>query len=776
MEKDFKRVKIKKKSRFSFIWLIPLVAALIGCYLVYDYYMNRGLPITIIFSSGEGLEADKTLIRFEGVEVGKVTSIELIRGKKNVKVSATLDKSAASLARQGTIFWVVKPQLSAARISGLETMLTGVYISIRPGKEGGNKKKNFVGLDKPPPGDPNRPGLHIILRANELASLTSGSPVLYRQIEVGQVEEHELAEDNKGVDVNLHIFEEYAGLVRTTSRFWNAGGVTVTGSLSGLKVRTESLSALLAGGVAFDNPPGDYGEPCENNAVFDLYEDRESASAEVVQEKEEVLAPGIPITIKFKTAEGIESGITVVKYKGITVGKVTEISVAEDLSGVILSVQLVEKAKGGAKEGARFWVVKPGFGAEGLSGLDTIISGRYIEARPGHGPPKSDFIGLDEPPLSDPDEPGLHIVLKAPELGSLSPGSPVLHRQVEVGVVEGHELSENGDSVLIHLHISKKFARLVKEQTRFWNASGLDVQASLSGLKLRTESLESLLAGGVAFETPAAPDSKPAGNGAVFPLYADAESAREHGMPLTITFKTGEGLDSGTLLKYQGMTVGRVKEVMFNKEMTGVIVSALLDESARGLAREGSFFWVVRPKVGLGGISGLGTLVSGQYIQVRPGSGRIQTAFQGLEEPLMSDPATETFDIILHSERLGSLGAGKPVYYRSVQVGKITGYELADTADHVNIHVGIEERYAPLIRENTRFWNVSGIGMNFSILSGAKVKTESMKAILAGGVAFATPDNKKMGKPVSEGSVFKLYDEPKDKWLKWQPEIKLSEN
>ncbi len=664
MEKDFDRVEIKKKSRFSFIWVIPLVAALIGCYLVYDYYVNRGLSITIIFFSGEGLEADKTLIRFEGVEVGKVTSIELIRGKKNVKVSATLDKSAAYLARQGTIFWVVKPQLSAARISGLETMLTGVYIGIRPGKEGGVKKTDFVGLDKPPPADPNRPGLHIILRSQDLGSLQSGSPVLYRQIEVGQVEEHKLAEDNKWVDVNLYIFEEYAGLVRTTTRFWNAGGVTVTGSLSGLKVRAESLSALLAGGVAFDNPPGDYGEPCENNAVFDLYEDRESASAEVVQEKEEVLAPGIPITIKFKTAEGIESGITVVKYKGITVGKVTEISVAEDLSGVILSVQLVEKAKGGAKEGARFWVVKPGFGAEGLSGLDTIISGRYIEARPGHGPPKSDFIGLDKPPLSDPDEPGLHIVLKAPELGSLSPGSPVLHQQVKVGKVEGHEFTENGDSVLIHLHIFEKFAGLVKEQTRFWNVSGIQVSAGLSGIKMRTESLAAIIGGGVAFETPAG--GKPARNGQVFQLYTDYESA--------------------------------------------------------------------------------------------------------------SAPAVETFDIILQAERLGSLGAGKPVYYRSVQVGKITGYELADTADHVNIHVGIEKRYAPLICENTRFWNVSGIGMNFSILSGAKVKTESMEAILAGGVAFATPDNKKMGKPVSEGAVFKLYDEPKDKWLKWKPEIKLFEN
>ena len=664
MEKDFDRVEIKKKSRFSFIWVIPLVAALIGCYLVYDYYMNRGLPITIIFSSGEGLEADKTLIRFEGVEVGKVTSIELIRGKKNVKVSATLDKSAAYLAWQGTIFWIVKPRLSAARISGLETMLTGVYIGVRPKKEGGDKKTDFVGLDKPPPGDPNRPGLHIVLRSQELGSLQSGSPVLYRQIEVGQVEEHELAEDNKEVDVNLYIFEEYAGLVRTTSRFWNAGGVTVTGGLSGLKVRTESLSALLAGGIAFDNPPGDYGEPCKNNAVFDLYEDRESASAEVVQEKEEVLAPGIPITIKFKTAEGIEHGITVIKYKGITVGKVTEISVAEDLSGVILSVRLIGKAKGGAKEGARYWVVKPSFGAEGLSGLDTIISGRYIEARPGHGPPKSDFIGLDAPPLGDPDEPGLHIVLKAPELGSLSPGSPVLHRQVEVGKVEGHEFTENGDSVHIHLHIFEEFAGLVKEQTRFWNASGLDVQAGLSGLKLRTGSLESLFAGGVAFETPAG--GKPARNGQVFQLYTDYESA--------------------------------------------------------------------------------------------------------------SAPTVETFDIILHSERLGSLGAGKPVYYRSVQVGKITGYELADAADHVNIHVGIEKKYTPLIRENTRFWNVSGIGMNFSILSGAKVKTESMEAILAGGVAFATPDNKKMGKPVSKGAVFKLYNEPKDKWLKWKPEIKLSEN
>ncbi len=549
---EYPQPVLKHQSFYSIIWLIPIVAALVGGILIYDYYQKLGVRITVVFADGQGLESGKTRIRYEGINIGRVEKIELVKGEKKVKVTARLDQSAAYLAREGTLFWIVKPQLSPGRISGLETLISGRYIALRPGKAGNKARDSFVGLDEPLVGDKSLPGLHLVLKASRLGSLNPGTPVLHRQIEVGRIDGHQLANDNRGVDVQAYIFPQFAHLVRTTSRFWNAGGVTVTGGISGIKVHSESMATLLAGGVAFDTPESDLGQPAEDHSVYALFDDKESAASGLLTHTDERFNPGILVQVRFKNAEGIKLGKTLVKFKGITVGKVVDHKVSDDLSGVILTIMLRSEAISAAYDGAQYWIVKPRLGSSGLTGLSTLLSGRYIEVRPGAGTRTAEFIGLDTPPLTDRENSGLNVVLTCEDPGSLSPGSPLYYRRLEAGKVTGVALADDGDKVHVHVQIFQEFSNLVKNDTRFWNASGISVKATLAGLKVRSGSLESLLSGGIDFETPAGTQAKAAQDGHEFELFTNEEEARSWGKTIRIAFDELINLEEEASLKYRG--------------------------------------------------------------------------------------------------------------------------------------------------------------------------------------------------------------------------------
>jgi len=196
------------------------------------------------------------------------------------------------------------------------------------------------------------------------------------------------------------------------------------------------------------------------------------------------------------------------------------------------------------------------------------------------------------------------------------------------------------------------------------------------------------------------------------------------------------------------------------------------DNSAAALVREGAAFWVVRPQVGPAGITGLDTLVSGVYIAAAPGTGEPTREFTGLEEPQLGSKNAPGLNLVLYSDRLGSLQVASPIYYREIQVGVVESFGLAENAEKVKIYIHISDKYAPLVREKTQFWNASGIKMTTNLL-GMTIKTESLASVLAGGIAFGTPDNRRMGAEVKDGTVFELHDAPQKKWLKWKPKILL---
>jgi len=246
---------------------------------------------------------------------------------------------------------------------------------------------------------------------------------------------------------------------------------------------------------------------------------------------------------------------------------------------------------------------------------------------------------------------------------------------------------------------------------------------------------------------------------------------QESGPTITIKFKDGHGIKAGqTEIRYRGVPIGEVTAIDLSEDEKYVLAKARLRRSASAIAKEGAEFWIVRPEVGFGTISGLSTVITGPYIQVLPGTGKPRTEFVGLEG---APPAERKgLRIILAANRLESVRPGSPVHYRGVEVGSVTSTELSRDATAAHIHLLISQRYARLVRVNSKFWSVSGVDVHVGLLRGLEISLESLRSLITGGIAFATPEDPS-SRPATNGMIFTLYDKPQKEWLEWAPRISI---
>ena len=243
------------------------------------------------------------------------------------------------------------------------------------------------------------------------------------------------------------------------------------------------------------------------------------------------------------------------------------------------------------------------------------------------------------------------------------------------------------------------------------------------------------------------------------------------GPVITIYFQDASGLEeNNTQIRLLGATVGQVKRLGLTKDSKRVEVKARLAGSAKQLAKAGTVFWIVRPEFKVGAISGLRTIISGEYIAVRPGNGARTNVFVGAEsEPIAEEQGALHLTLLMPSLR--SVQEQSSIYYRGIKVGAVLKYQLSDDAQGIKIEARIHKEYAPLVRVNSKFWNAGGIDFRFGLFRGAEISAESAKTLLSGGIEFATPNE--LGDPAPDGAFFRLYDKPEDAWKDWMPRIHL---
>ncbi len=892
----------KKKRGISPIWILPAVALVIGAWLLYKGIVQRPITVIVHFHSAEGITAGKTKVMYKGLPIGYVKEISVDKGMDSVSVILAMSPKTKEGLVTDVKFWIVRPEITAGRISGLETLLSGSYIAVLPGISK-IPCREFQGLDAPPPVPENAPGLHIKLRTDALNSIQRGSLIYYRDVNVGSVQDY-VMENGGGIIIDAYIEPEYKNLVKPGSRFWNASGITLSGGLSGIKFHMESLSTLVSGGISFYTPETlDHQLPAENGHVFKLYKDYDAAKY------------GIKVLLKMETGEDMVEGLTKVIYRGLEVGRIKKVRINDNDKKYKVTAELLidPAAERILRKGTKFWVIRPRVGLGGIQNIGALVSGPYITFVPGEGPPCFEFK-VQGSHSKEILKSGTFYRLATSDLSSLEPGAPILFKHVRVGEIASYRLNPD-NSVDIVFIIYDQYVRLINRKCVFWNYSGMNMEVTPSKVEINTGSLRSIMTGGVAFDFPRKlygkklkpvkqgyrfklfnsfddavkhvpglkpgvtfvklvskgpvsirdgspvfyknveigqitqvnldgkhdrivvtaflknrflklinnstrfyvtsgvnvkgsirtglevqsaplasimmgavsfmnPESKTAGKSGknrgrikrnqTFKLYKSLKDALAADyVPVTIHFPDAQDLAVNSKIKHHGIDIGYVQKVSLEKNMKTFLVKALVEKDAAGLFTTGAMVWVVKPEISIRGIKNLGTVVTGPYINVQRGPGSRTTDITGLASPPLIQKTLRGLDIVVEADTLGSLRRGCPVYYRRVRIGTITGYRLAPDARGVWIYLNIEDRFTPLIRKNTHFWNASGIRVDAGLFSGIDVKTETVEAIIAGGIALATPEGDEMGPVVSGGHHFRLYDQPEDKWLKWKPAISL---
>jgi paraquat-inducible protein B len=313
----------RRRVNASLIWLIPALAALVGVGLVVSNWLQSGPDVTISFQSAEGLDAGKTTVKYKNVVIGRVKKIYLSRDRNHVVVSVALDKSAEGFATKDTRYWVVRPRIGLGGISGVDTLLSGAFI----GADIGDSKESedeFKGLETPPAVNHGAPGRSFILHTDDLGSLDIGSPTYFRRIQVGRVVAYKLDKDGKGVSLQIFVDGPNDKFVTEASRFWNASGVDLSLGANGLKLNTQSLVSVLAGGIAFQDPPGPHDDAiAAEDAEYKLFTDQATAMAP---------PDGEPRYVRMRFDQSVR-GLAVdapVEFLGINIGRVVSVRLDYD--------------------------------------------------------------------------------------------------------------------------------------------------------------------------------------------------------------------------------------------------------------------------------------------------------------------------------------------------------------------------------------------------------------------------------------------------------------
>jgi paraquat-inducible protein B len=308
-----------RQRRFSFVWIIPIVAAVIAIYLGYRTIVQQGPLVTITFNNSEGLTVGQTQVKYKWVALGTLESIDLSPDNSHVIVKVRMNNVGTRFLTTHARFWVVRPSLSVTNLSGLDTLVSGSYIGIDPGVPGGHYDTHFTGLEEPPGVRSDEPGSTYVLHADSVGSLNSGSPVFYRDVVVGEVLGYDLGDGIGPVTINIFVRAPFNKLVKSSSHFWDSSGISVGVQGGTLRVKVQSLAAVLAGGVTFDLPADQASAPASSdNATFRLFPTEEDAEAAGYQNQ-------ISVVAYFQSSVAGVSRGTPVTIFGIQVGNVTDV-------------------------------------------------------------------------------------------------------------------------------------------------------------------------------------------------------------------------------------------------------------------------------------------------------------------------------------------------------------------------------------------------------------------------------------------------------------------
>jgi paraquat-inducible protein B len=764
-----KEAKVTNKRTFSAIWLLPLIAILIGGWLVYKTYQEKGVMITLQVNDGAGLKAEKTKVFYKGIPVGVVKGLRATEDLKHIILDIEMIKSAKSRLVEDTKFWVVKPSISLTAVTGLDAILTGSYINVVPG----NSKKlktDFIALPEGINYEAIADGMIVNLSSADTMGHKIGEPVIYKKIKVGEVINSTLY-DNDKINVKVVIFNKYKRLIDSNTLFWDSSGVKIDAGLSGVKIDMASMETLLVGGIELSTSPN--GRKIDENHIFPLYKSKELAME----------SNNLTVTFKFPIDYGVAVG-TKIKFKSVLIGEIIDVSLSENGKFFLAKASIIPKAKNLLTTNSYFWIVSPQIDISGIKNIDTLLKGNYINVIAKEGEKINNFLLHNTPPLTFNDKTGLNLNLIADKLGSIAIGEPILYKQFKVGEVYGVSLDQKTDKALIHIHIYEKYKNLVKKQTKFWEASGVTLKGDLfSGIDVKTQSVSTIIKGGIAFDTNQKyKKTKTVKNNTNFKLYPEYDKEwfdkYTHNLKLILSTDSLGSLSVGSPVLYRQFKVGEISDTELIPNTKQILVNIKIYEPYKRLINSSTKFWNISGITVEGGLFQEVSVKTGSIESIIKGGITFETPFddappihQGqkfvlykkMNQDWFTKPDKQGVTLTLSTNKLGSIKKGNPVLYHQFKVGQVTGLKLSPEDKEILVTIRIFEPYKKLVNTSTKFWNVSGVTIEGGLFSGVSVQTGSAEAIVEGGIAFETPDSD--AKNIDSNLKFTLYDKVNKEWF-----------
>ncbi|WP_409307615.1 MlaD family protein [Pectobacterium sp. B1J-3] len=695
---------VKNKRRLSPFWLLPLIALMIACWLIYTNQKERGASVTIDFVSADGIVAGRTPVRYQGVEVGTVQNIKLSDDLRTIQVEASIKSDMADALRTGTQFWLVTPKASLAGVSGLDALVGGNYIGMMPGP--GEAQSHFSALDTQPKYRVNTGELLVHLQADDLGSLNNGSLVYYRKIPVGKVYDYTVSPSHHGVTIDVLIERRFTHLVKKNSRFWNVSGFNADISLNGAKVEMENMAALVNGAIAFDSP-----------------EDSENANAEQSYRLYPDLAQsqrGVVITLELPSGDGLSAGRTPLMYQGLEVGTLSKITLLPDSQRVNGELVIDPSVVSLMREGTRIELTKPKLSLSDLN-LPQLLSGQTLTLIPGEGEARQHFEVLDSSQQMLAHPGALSIQLNAAQSYGIDSGQPVLLHGVQIGQIVKRTLDEQGVNFI--LVIEPQYRHLLHKDSKFVVNSRMNVKVGLDGIQMLGASAQEWISGGIQVLPGTQGDVS-----ASYPLFSDLEKAQEGirgsspSPTLTLVTDSLPDIQDGSIVLYRKFEVGEIMRVRPKADYFEVDVYVRPEH--RKLLTDNSVFWAE-------GGARVQLNTSGLTVQASPLNRALKGAisFDNVEgAPEIKGGKRILYNnetaaravgsrIILRTYDASKLSPGMPIRYLGIDIGQLDSLKLSEQRNEVWVQAVLYPEYVRnFARSGTRFSvvtpEISAAGVN----------------------------------------------------------------
>ncbi|MCE7607984.1 MlaD family protein [Vibrio fluvialis] len=716
-----------------------------------DLLANSGLTISLKASDLGGISIGSQIV-YKKIPIGEVYSYQLDESAKSVIIQASIKNEYRHIITSESRFWNVSGVGTTVGFDGIDVRLESLSALI-----GGS-----IAVDSPDGGEPVEQntqfrlyrdlktagrGIPVKIDLPDNNNINpSGAPIIYRGIEIGQITNLQL--NNDKIVASAAVQPAFSDLLNSGSHFvLEEAKVSLTG--------VENLANLVKGNF-LTLVPGEGDRARHFTAV---------RKAEFSQEQSRSVA----LKLIAESSFGLEKDAQIL-YRGVAVGSVTAVKLAADK--VEFDVLIDKQYASLVRSQSRFYVTGSASAALTESGLSVsippakqLLTGSISFVSEGSEKTQQSYRLYQNQSLAEIakyNQSGSQTLqLFAPELPPVNAGSPLLYRNLKVGTVSSFKLTQSG--VVIEAKIENQYKHLITSQTVFWSRSGVEVNASLSGVSIKAAPLQTLIQGGIEFDNINGVENK---QGELWKLYRDYQQAQKYGEEIMLVAQGNTGITVGTPIKYNGVQVGEITDVLPDFSSPQVRFKARIQPTyAPYITKAGSVFWLAEAKVGLKGVSNLQNLIS-KAIEVKPGSGKATKQFTLSAMPYQAKGITFS----LQSETRGSIDVGTPVLYRDIEVGRVTDVRLGNFADRVISTIEIESKYAYLVRENSLFWNTSGLDVSIG-LSGANVKAGTLDSIVRGGITFATPEQKQLTAAAKAGQSFYLYPTPQEEWKKWRTAI-----